>query len=388
MNEGRKGNNWRMERPGAEGHVPLDSYTSRQNNSTTLTHLQSSNNGYLTTQPAVPPPTYNYQSNSHKPQSSYQSNSTPLLHQSNSNAPPSSTSYHPNPYSAPPSYRYPPPPSSSYSPPSSSSSSSSSSSYPTQSMHAYPPPPTSSYPPQQQQQLSGSNYLPPPTTSNTYVISPSQESSRSSDARLSSSGGGMPSLSSSMMSNTAPTSKYPSSGPPSSPTTHNKTTQHMHTAAAAAAVSSPSRGSNKNSSSTNARIDPAQMPRPDKGQHGLVYHTRSATARKTPPASNSIYSVVDNGNCSPRVMRCTMVAPPGSKEILTQVGLPFTTLCTPFFAPEHGEQRVPEVDWGALQLPPRCSRCAAYVNLNVQWIDGGDSWVCNICDMKNATPQW
>lgn len=197
----------------------------------------------------------------------------------------------------------------------------------------------------------------------------------------------MPPLSSSMMSNAAPTSKYPSSGPPSSPTIHNKTTQHMHTAAAAAAVSSPSRGSNKNSSS-NARIDPAQMPRPDKGQHGLVYHTRSATARKTPPASNSIYSAVDNGNCSPRVMRCTMVAPPGSKEILTQVGLPFTALCTPFAAPEHGEQRVPDVDWGELQLPPRCSRCAAYVNLNVQWIDGGDSWVCNICDMKNATPQW
>lgn len=199
----------------------------------------------------------------------------------------------------------------------------------------------------------------------------------------------MPPFSTSMMSNAAPTSKYPSTGPPSSPTTHNKTNQHMQTAAA---LNSPSRGPNKSSSSSsnssNARIDPAQMPRPDKAQHGLVYHTRSATTRKTPPTSNSIYSAVDNGNCSPRVMRCTMVAPPGSKEILTQVGLPFTALCTPFAAPEHGEQRVPEVDWGELQLPPRCSRCAAYVNLNVQWIDGGDSWVCNICDMKNATPQW
>lgn len=156
-------------------------------------------------------------------------------------------------------------------------------------------------------------------------------------------------------------------------------------------MSSPSRGSNNkstsSSSSSNARIDPAQMPRPDKGQHGLVYLTRSGTARKTPPTSNSIYSVVDNGNCSPRVMRCTMVAPPGSKEILTQVGLPFAAICTPFAAPEHNDQRVHDVDWGEL-LPPRCSRCAAYVNLNVQWIDGGNSWVCNICDMKNSTPQW
>lgn len=209
------------------------------------------------------------------------------------------------------------------------------------------------------------------------------------------------------MSYAAPnSSKYLPSGPaPSSPTSnYNKIQQQHHTSASTAtsAVSSPSRGGpNKSSHShshSNARIDPAQMPRPDKGQHGLVYHTRSsATTRKTPPTSNSIYSVVDNGNCSPRVMRCTMVAPPGNKEVLTQVGLPFAALCTPFAAPEHSELPVPDVDdclqeegggGGEQLLPPRCTRCAAYVNLNVQWIEGGNSWVCNICDMKNSTPQW
>jgi len=81
-----------------------------------------------------------------------------------------------------------------------------------------------------------------------------------------------------------------------------------------------------------------------------------------------------------------MVAPPGSKEVLTQVGLPFAVICTPFAAPEHDEKEVPEVDYG--ELPPRCTRCSAYMNLNVQWFDGGNSWLCNICDMKNSTPQW
>lgn len=140
------------------------------------------------------------------------------------------------------------------------------------------------------------------------------------------------------------------------------------------------------SSNSNSRIDPSQMPRPDHPQNGIIYHTRQGLGRRNPPLSNSIFTAIDTGNCSPRYMRPTMVAPPGSKEILSQIGLPFAVLCTPFATPENGETIVPEVSLE--QLPPRCTRCNAYINLYVQWIDGGDSWVCNMCTMKNATPSW
>jgi len=39
-------------------------------------------------------------------------------------------------------------------------------------------------------------------------------------------------------------------------------------------------------------------------------------------------------------------------------------------------------------LPPRCSRCAGYVNPYVAWTDAGNSWVCNLCNMSNDVPSW
>lgn len=56
------------------------------------------------------------------------------------------------------------------------------------------------------------------------------------------------------------------------------------------------------------RIDPSQMPRPDKPMLDVVFHTKSGSGRRNPPTCNSVYTAVDTGNCIPRHMRCTLVS--------------------------------------------------------------------------------
>ena len=80
------------------------------------------------------------------------------------------------------------------------------------------------------------------------------------------------------------------------------------------------------------------------------------------------------------------VAPPTTKAILDKTGLPFALLATPFAPPEQGELPVPVVDVGP--LPPRCTRCNAYINPSVLWGENGNIWTCNLCSMANETPPW
>ena len=172
-----------------------------------------------------------------------------------------------------------------------------------------------------------------------------------------------------------------------------------------------------------SRIDPAQMPRPEHPQRDVLYHTRAApgsagSGRRNPPSCRAHFRAVDTGNCSPRLMRATMVAPPCSAQVLREVALPMALLCTPFAQPQHGEEAVPVVDFQQLHqqrtggsarrqglagiqagasggddlgdsaLPPRCNRCGGYVNPDVQWTEGGNKWVCNLCTMTNPVPPW
>jgi hypothetical protein len=137
---------------------------------------------------------------------------------------------------------------------------------------------------------------------------------------------------------------------------------------------------------SNSRIDPSQMPRPPRPQTDITFHTRSGTGRKVPPLVNSGYMAIDTGNSLPRHFRITMCAPPISKEILNQVGIPYAAIATPFAAVENGEEGISVVDMG--ESPPRCSRCQCYINASVSWLDKGNSWGCNLCGMTNAVPTW
>ena len=69
---------------------------------------------------------------------------------------------------------------------------------------------------------------------------------------------------------------------------------------------SPTSGLRRNTDSS--RIDPSQMPRPDRPVMDVVFHTKSGSGRRNPPSCNSLYTTIDTGNCAPRLMRTTLVS--------------------------------------------------------------------------------
>lgn len=137
---------------------------------------------------------------------------------------------------------------------------------------------------------------------------------------------------------------------------------------------------------TSSRIDPTQIPRPDKPQVNLVYQTRSGSGRRNPPCVNSIYTGQDTGNCLPRHIRSSLVAPPSTKDLHNQTGIPFVLYITPFAKEEFGEEPITKLDFG--DVPPRCSRCKGYINPFVTFKDNGHKWTCNLCETSNPVPQW
>jgi hypothetical protein len=111
--------------------------------------------------------------------------------------------------------------------------------------------------------------------------------------------------------------------------------------------------------------------------------------------------VVDNGNCSPRHLRMTTYAPPDSRAVWKQAGVPLAVLATPFADVVDGEDDVPVVYLGddihpsssspdpdAGCRPPRCGRCGGYVCVFTAWQDGGGRWACHLCGHVNVTPPW
>lgn len=68
---------------------------------------------------------------------------------------------------------------------------------------------------------------------------------------------------------------------------------------------SPTNGMRRSESN---RIDPSQMPRPDRPVMDVVFHTKSGSGRRNPPSCNSQYTTIDTGNSAPRLMRTTLVS--------------------------------------------------------------------------------
>jgi protein transport protein SEC24 len=132
---------------------------------------------------------------------------------------------------------------------------------------------------------------------------------------------------------------------------------------------------------------------------GLQLKTRRA-GRLVNPSVDSVFTVTDNGAAACRFMRCTTTAPATTRQLQRQSAVPFALLATPFARGEQGDSAVPEVDFdfdfgagtqsseAAALSPPRCQHCQAYINPYVTWSDQGKSWLCNLCDGQNTTPEW
>ncbi|KAJ4810599.1 Protein transport protein sec24 [Rhynchospora pubera] len=140
--------------------------------------------------------------------------------------------------------------------------------------------------------------------------------------------------------------------------------------------------------STPSKIDPNQIPRPvPSSNSSLVYfETRQGSVVSPPPPATSDFIVRDAGNCSPRLMRCTMNQIPCNGEILTQSCMPLALMVQPFALPHPSEEPIQLVDFGEMG-PVRCIRCKAYINPFMRFIDQGRRFVCNLCGFGNDTPR-
>ncbi|CAN6333808.1 unnamed protein product [Urochloa humidicola] len=138
--------------------------------------------------------------------------------------------------------------------------------------------------------------------------------------------------------------------------------------------------------STPSKIDPNQIPRPIPETSVIIFETWQGGQAAVPPAASSEFIVKDTGNCNPRLMRCTMNQIPCTGDLLTTSGMPLALLVQPFALPHPSEEPIQLVDFGEMG-PIRCSRCKAYINPFMRFIDQGKHFICNLCGFSNDTPR-
>ncbi|XP_042467739.1 protein transport protein Sec24-like At4g32640 isoform X1 [Zingiber officinale] len=139
--------------------------------------------------------------------------------------------------------------------------------------------------------------------------------------------------------------------------------------------------------STQSKIDPNQIPRPLPNSSITIFETRQGNQANVPPVCiQSIFVVKDNGNCSPRLMRCTLNQIPCTGDLLSTSSMPFALMVQPLALPHPSDDPIPVVDFGE-SGPVRCSRCKSYINAFMRFIDHGRTFVCNLCGFTNETPR-
>lgn len=90
-----------------------------------------------------------------------------------------------------------------------------------------------------------------------------------------------------------------------------------------------------------------------------------------------------NLSCPPEFLRLTMACVPQSQELLNAIQVPFGAIIHPLA--ETSETPVPIVEANPSGIV-RCSRCRAYINPFVKFLEGGRRWRCNLCNLLNNVP--
>jgi len=156
------------------------------------------------------------------------------------------------------------------------------------------------------------------------------------------------------------------------------------------------------------KIDPSQIPRPplftrpqqQENYLPMYYPKQAAEANpvQPPPPADSRYTVVDDGNASPDLIRCSTYAFPLDRSVWHKTGdLPLGVLCCPLAVPSQDYQLLPRTlpdqsqqnytDPQAVTVIPehsglaraRCRHCHAYTNPYTA-ADG----TCNLCRTRNT----
>ncbi|PKA54480.1 Protein transport protein Sec24-like CEF [Apostasia shenzhenica] len=138
--------------------------------------------------------------------------------------------------------------------------------------------------------------------------------------------------------------------------------------------------------STPSKIDPNQIPRPMPGSSIIIFETRQGNQANIPPPSSSDFIVKDTGNCSPRLMRCTLNQVPCTGDLLETSCMPLALMVQPLSLPHPSEEPIHVVDLGE-SGPLRCSRCKGYINPFMRFVDQGRRFICNLCGYTDETPR-
>uniref|UniRef100_A0A8C1VST8 SEC24 homolog C, COPII coat complex component n=1 Tax=Cyprinus carpio TaxID=7962 RepID=A0A8C1VST8_CYPCA len=138
------------------------------------------------------------------------------------------------------------------------------------------------------------------------------------------------------------------------------------------------------------RLDPDSIPSPiqviedDKANKGSEPFTTGVRGQ-APPLVTTKFQVKDQGNASPRYIRCTAYNMPCNSDMAKQSQVPLAAVIKPL-APLPPDETPPYlVDHGE-SGPIRCNRCKAYMCPYMQFIEGGRRFQCGFCNCVTEVP--
>ncbi|KAM4703410.1 protein transport protein Sec24C isoform 2-T2 [Rhinophrynus dorsalis] len=138
------------------------------------------------------------------------------------------------------------------------------------------------------------------------------------------------------------------------------------------------------------RLDPDSIPSPiqvieddrnNRGSEPFITGQRG----QVPPLVTTNFLVKDQGNASPRYVRCTSYNFPASSDMAKQSQVPLAAVIKPLATLPADEMPPCIVDHGETG-PIRCNRCKAYMCPFMQFIEGGRRFQCCFCSCVTEVP--
>nr|XP_056704232.1 protein transport protein Sec24C [Euleptes europaea] len=138
------------------------------------------------------------------------------------------------------------------------------------------------------------------------------------------------------------------------------------------------------------RIDPDAIPSPiqvieddrnNRGSEPFITGVRG----QVPPLVTTNFLVKDQGNASPRYIRCTSYNIPCTSDMAKQSQVPLAAVIKPLATLPSEEAPPYLVDHGE-SGPVRCNRCKAYMCPFMQFIEGGRRFQCCFCSCVTEVP--
>ncbi|XP_046887830.1 protein transport protein Sec24C isoform X2 [Hypomesus transpacificus] len=137
------------------------------------------------------------------------------------------------------------------------------------------------------------------------------------------------------------------------------------------------------------RLDPDSIPSPiqviedDKAKTSEPFTT--GVRGQAPPLVTTNFQVKDQGNASPRFVRCTAYNMPCTADMARQSQVPMAAVIKPLATLPPDETPPYIVDHGE-GGPIRCNRCKAYMCPYMQFIEGGRRFQCGFCSCVTDVP--